>query len=242
MPDVAAPGDWPPAAAKPPEPGEFTRMFQAPPAARPEAGPPPPKGGEYTEFFKPSPGGMPLGPQFPSASQFPAAPPPPAPPPPRQDPGEYTRMFGPGALSDAPPAVPAAQAPSPPASYGPGGGATQAFRVTPGSAPVATPQGPSEYTRMISVPSNLAAPPAAAPMPGMPRMGIPQMPAIPQQPVMPQMAYAPPPMPQMAPPQAMVPPATVPAPKSSNTLLIAIFCLLAFLAGAIVVYLLVRPR
>jgi hypothetical protein len=73
-------------------------------------------------------------------------------------------------------------------------------------------------------------------------MGIPQMPAMPQQPVMPQMAYAPPPMPQMAPPQAMVPPATVPAPKSSNTLLIAIFCLLAFLAGAIVVYLLVRPR
>jgi len=55
-------------------------------------------------------------------------------------------------------------------------------------------------------------------------------------------SYAPPPMPQMAPPQVTVPPVTVPAPKSSNTLLIVIFCLLAFLAGAIVVYLLVRPK
>jgi hypothetical protein len=97
---------------------------------------------------------------------------------------------------------------------------------------------------MMKAPSNLAAPPAAAPaagpMPGMPQMGI--NPAMPQQPAMPQMSYAPPPMPQMAPPQVTVPPVTVAAPKSSNTLLIVIFCLLAFLAGAIVVYLLVRPK
>jgi hypothetical protein len=88
-------------------------------------------------------------------------------------------------------------------------------------------------------------------MPGMPQMGMPQMPAMPQmgmnpamprQPAMPQMSYAPPPMPQMAPPQVMVPQVAAPAPKSSNTLLIVIFCLLAFLAGAIVVYLLVRPK
>src|ERR1019366_5461726 len=113
MPDAPAQGDWPPAAAKPPEPGEFT------------------------EFFKPSPGGMPVGPQFPSASQFPQAAPGPAPPPAQQATGgEYTRMFGPGSLSGAPGPVPAAPPaappPAPPASYGPGGSATQAFRVTPG--------------------------------------------------------------------------------------------------------------
>jgi hypothetical protein len=47
----------------------------------------------------------------------------------------------------------------------------------------------------------------------------------------------PPAMPQMAPPQSTVP---APASKPSNTLLIVIFCLLAFLAGGIVVYLLTR--
>ena len=52
MPDAPPQGDWPPPAAKPPEPGEFTRMFQAPP---PEVGPPPPTGGEFTKFFSPSP-------------------------------------------------------------------------------------------------------------------------------------------------------------------------------------------
>src|ERR1019366_687724 len=133
MPDAPVQGDWPPAAAKPQEPGEFTRMFQAPSAARPEAGPTPPKGGEFTEFFKASPGGMPMGPQFPSASQFPQAPAAPAPAPSRQEVGDYTRMFGPGARPGPPPAVPgappAAPAPAPPAAYGPGGGATQAFRA-----------------------------------------------------------------------------------------------------------------
>ena len=88
-------------------------------------------------------------------------------------------------------------------------------------------------------------------MPGMPQMGMPQMPgmpqmgvnaAMPQQPAMPQVYFTPPVVPQVAPPQVIVPPVTAPAPKSSNTLLIVIFCLLAFLAGAIVVYLLVRPR
>jgi hypothetical protein len=118
---------------------------------------------------------------------------------------------------------------------------------------------------MMSVPSNLAAPPAAPPtatpsagqMPGMGQMGMPQMPymappvmpqmpyppqpMMPPQPAMPQMPYmAPPVMPQMAPVQVTVPPVSAPAGKSSNTLLIVIFCLLAFLAGGIVVYLLAR--
>ena len=212
-------------------------MFQAPPS--PQAGPPPPTGGEFTQFFKPSPGGMPVGPQFPSVSQFPQAATAPAPPPPQPEGGEYTRMFGPGTLSGAPgpaPAPPpAAPAPPPPASYGPGGGATQAFRAAPSYPPAAVPQGPSEYTRMMSAPSNLAPPPAAAPpaaqMPGMPQMGMPQMPYM-----------QPPAMPHVAPPQVTIAPVSAPAAKSSNTLLIVIFCLLAFLAGGIVVYLLVRPK
>ncbi len=94
-------------------------------------------------------------------------------------------------------------------------------------------------------------------MPGVPQVGMPQvylpqpqMPQVylpqPQQPATPRMPYvAQPAMPQMpyvAPPQVTVPPVTLPATKSSNILLIAIICLVAFLAGAIVVYLLVRPR
>jgi hypothetical protein len=70
-------------------------------------------------------------------------------------------------------------------------------------------------------------------MPGMPQMPYLQPPAMPQQPVLPQMPY-------MAPPQVTVPPVAAPAGKSSNTLPIVIFCLLAFLAGGIIVYLLVR--
>jgi hypothetical protein len=78
--------------------------------------------------------------------------------------------------------------------------------------------------------------------PAMPQMPYMPQPQMPPQPAMPQMYFTPPVVPQVAPPQVMIPPVTVSAPKSSNTLLIAIFCLLAFLVGAIVVYLLVRPK
>jgi hypothetical protein len=57
---------------------------------------------------------------------------------------------------------------------------------------------------------------------------------------MPQMSYTPPAMPQAAPPQMPAPPVSAPVIQSSNTLLIVIFCLLAFLAGGVLVYLLVR--
>jgi hypothetical protein len=77
-------------------------------------------------------------------------------------------------------------------------------------------------------------------MSGMPQMPYVQPPAISQQPVMPQMAYTPPQIPQMAPPQVTVPPVSGPAGAPTNILLIVIFCLLAFLAGGIIVYLLVR--
>jgi hypothetical protein len=63
---------------------------------------------------------------------------------------------------------------------------------------------------------------------------------MPQQPAIPQMSYTPPAMPQAAPPQMPAPPVSAPVIKSSNTLLIVIFCLLAFLAGGVLVYLLMR--
>ncbi len=146
-------------------------------------------------------------------------------------------MFGTGALADPAPQSPA---PPPPPSnaYGPGGGATQAFAVNPSASSAGAPQGPSEFTRMISTPANLAPPPGgvppAAPIPGMPPMGFAGVP-------MPT-APAPPPMPQVAAPAlpAPAPPAGVSAGKSANILLIVIFCLLAFLAGGVVVYLIVR--
>jgi hypothetical protein len=83
-------------------------------------------------------------------------------------------------------------------------------------------------------------------MPGMPQMPYMQQPAMPQMPYMqqpaaPQMPYVPQPViPQVTPPQVVVAPVQAPASSSTNVVLIAIFCLLAFLAGGIVVYLLVR--
>ena len=54
-------------------------------------------------------------------------------------------------------------------------------------------------------------------------------------------APQPPAMPQVAPlPWQSAAPAGVSAGKSPNILLIVIFCLLAFLAGGVVVYLVVR--
>jgi hypothetical protein len=64
--------------------------------------------------------------------------------------------------------------------------------------------------------------------------------SLPQPPAIPQMAYTPPAMPQMAPPRVPTPPAAVPTGKASNTVLIAIFCLLAFLAGGLLVFLLMH--
>lgn len=71
-------------------------------------------------------------------------------------------------------------------------------------------------------------------MPQMPQMpmGMPQPPAMPPMPQAPQ-------APQVAMPQLAVG-APARGAGSSNTLLIVIFCLLAFLAGGIVVYLLAR--
>ena len=148
------------------------------------SGPPPPTGGEFTQFFQAVarrnaggtavPLGVPVSAGGADACSASAA----------ARTGRVHSHVRPGSAVRRRAAGPAAPPPAPPASYGPGGGATQAFRSVPGSAPAAAPQGPSEYTRMISVPSNPGAPPPprrraappAAQMPGMPQMGMPQMP------------------------------------------------------------------
>ena len=239
------------------------------PAATEQPAPPASKGGEFTQFYNASNPVKQAGPQFPSPSQYAhPAPAPPAPAAPAESGGEYTRMFGPGALSNTPPPA-APPPPTSPAPYNPGSGATQAFRSTPNVPPPPAAQaGPSEYTMMINRGSMPAGPPAApsASAPGGMQLGMPQMPMpqvqAPQLQVQPpqmqmqglnmqsqgpQVNMQPPQMqapqmPQMQMPQApAAPQLTAAAPKAStNTLLIVIFCLLAFLAGGMVVYLLAR--
>ena len=53
-------------------------------------------------------------------------------------------------------------------------------------------------------------------------------------------AVAPPAMPKVEAPKVAAPAVSAPAGQSSNILLIVIFCLLAFLAGGVVVYLLTQ--
>jgi hypothetical protein len=269
LPHAPAQGDWPAQAPAAPPPGEFTRMFQSGPGAAPGLGanpiPPAPQqerqAGEFTRFFQsPGPASTPASP--PSSPFGPVSPP--ASP---SAPGGFTQMFGkPGAMPPgslgAPVSAPPAAPPPPPSTMGPraAGSATQAFSI-PAPAPASTPlragvpqpppvpQGPSEYTRMISLGSaGTASGPGAMPLPGpggapgAPQFQMPQMPQMPVAPQMPQMPVMPqaPPMPQFQAPQAppvQAPPAKAPA---SNTLLIAIFCVLAFLAGVVVMVLVMK--
>jgi len=94
-------------------------------------------------------------------------------------------------------------------------------------------------------PQNLhGAPMAPPPGPGLGQFGVPQF----NPPQAPQMQYAPPPMPQYTPPQmAFTPPPVpqmpAPAPPAKapiNWLLIAIIGLVMFIAGAVIVLLLVK--
>jgi hypothetical protein len=132
-----------------------------------------------------------------------------------------------------------------------GAGATGAFR-TP--APAAPPpesgqQGPSEYTQMMRAPSAAPqapqgagspqggaapqAPPMQLKMPPMQMPQAPQMHVQPPQMQMPQVSMTPVKAPQM--PTEV--PVKAPGP---NMLLIAIFCLLAFLVGALLMVLLLK--
>ncbi len=185
----------PPVAPAAPEPGEFTRMFQAqaPPQAVPASpvNPPASAPGEFTRMFRANSGGAPPSP--------PAAPPAPAAPAPGTE-GEFTKFFhsplqestaGPAPVYTPEPAPAAPQpgeytrlfrSPAPAAPEPARSGATGAFLATSAPAPAAAPpvaDGPSDFTRMIqsspppppapaaAVPAQPSAPPAAA-RPGVP--------------------------------------------------------------------------
>ena len=71
-------------------------------------------------------------------------------------------------------------------------------------------------------------------------MGMPS-PSLPPRPPEPQMpAVAPPAMPKVEAPKLAAPTVATPGGQPSNILLILIFCVLAFLAGGVVVYLLMK--
>jgi hypothetical protein len=121
-------------------------------------------------------------------------------------------------------------------------------------APAAPPpdsaqQGPSEYTQMMRAPSAMPQAPQGAAAPQAPQMQLKmppmQMPQAPPMPQAPQMHVQPP---QMQMPQVSMTPVKAPQMPTGvpvkapgpNMLLIAIFCLLAFLVGALLMVLLLK--
>ncbi len=123
------------------EPGEFTRMFQAPGVAAPPAPAPPPPApaevGEFTKMF-----------QAPKA----AAAPPPAPTPvPAKEPGEFTRMF------QARPSPSPAAAPQPPAAAKSGPGDFEQLFET------RSPAGPMPHSPAVQQPLTPQAPGGSGP-------------------------------------------------------------------------------
>jgi len=128
------------------EPGEFTRIFQAPkiapmrPAApagdRPEASSPPPAAkepGDFTKMFRASVAPLPVAPPAPSGPS----------PVSGQEPGEFTRLFN-------NPAPPAARPIAEPGEF------SEMFARTPAPAaspmPTTSARGPSEFTAVSNNP------------------------------------------------------------------------------------------
>lgn len=159
----------PPKSGDTKQPGEFTQMFQAPaaPSKNPEAPPP----GEFTRMFQ--------APPAPSTGSHPKSPEPPAPPPqapPRkpQDPGEFTRFFqtpvAPGPMPQSP-AVQKPLTPQPPGHSGANkmGDFTRAFgardpqRMNPVPPPVPpmAPVDPRGATQTFAAP-HMHPPPIAS--------------------------------------------------------------------------------
>lgn len=137
VPPSGTPAPPTPPLASPKEPGEFTRMFQNPPAQAPAAAPKPPAPGpgEFTRIFPTTP----------------AAPPAAAPKPPAPGPGEFTRLF-----QTTPPPSPAT--PAEEESTGPKNAsedATRLFAVPgagggPGQPPSAQDLAPNDTILTIS--------------------------------------------------------------------------------------------
>jgi len=168
-------------------------------------------------------------------------------------------MFG-RPVTGAPAPPPQAPMQSGYGSGGAGSNATSAFRapVPAGPPPDSAQQGPSEYTQMMRAPS--ASPqspqaPQAAAGPQSPQMQLKMPPMQMPQVQAPQIqgAHVQPPQVHAQPPQMQMPQVSMAAVKppqlptevgvkapGPNMLLIAIFCLLAFLVGALLMVLLLK--
>ncbi|HYP14020.1 MAG TPA: hypothetical protein VEQ63_08860, partial [Bryobacteraceae bacterium] len=186
----------PPAAPPPTEPGEFTRMFQAPaappqvplqgahphqqfqPLAPAHVPPAQSQPGEFTRMFQ-APNITPTG--SPQQTQFAPS------PPPSSGPGEFTRYFEPPAHPQGSVAHPAYQNPlgtgsAPPAPANAPGEFTRMFGIPPASPPIGGSLAPmpppppaqgtaGEFTRMFQAPTQQpsapVAPPASVPTPSL---------------------------------------------------------------------------
>ncbi len=201
----------PPVSQKASEPGEFTRMFSQPNAEAPKSE------NVFADYPNPKPDSP--GPVYRTDTPKPLESD-------RQEPGEYTKIFGPGVSS---PAEQQPQGPIPDAAAAPVSLATDdPLRGTkplgvPQAAPSFAPKGPSEYTMVIqgNRPVGDAGPPPA-PSGGPPNLALPKIPAIPQVKAPALNVPKPPALP--APAQA----AAVTAP--SNKKLILFFAILAVLS------------
>jgi len=211
------PGEWPAAAPKKPEtPRPYADLFDN--VTPPKMAPPPPPADPFDPF-----GAAPRQPPPPMPGTGPGA----------GGGGYQDLLYGPS--SAGPSQMPASGSTGMFAKGGP----------SPGPRPAPQPQGVSEYTALIQKPvlSAGAGGAAAAPPvghaggggfsmtpPAMPPMGFPPPPPPPPMPHL-----APPPMPKLAPPPMpnlpqVKAPAAAPA-EGPNIILIAIFCLVSFLLG-----------
>ena len=167
-PPPVSPASAPPTA----QPGEFTRMFQAPAVASPNVPKPDlpkpdapkpnaPAPGEFTRMFQ---------------SPAPAAAQPPAPLAPTTGPGDFERLFQPSSPAGPMPRSPEVQqplTPQAPGHSGPNkvGEFTRMFGkvdapATPAPPAAAPAKEPGEFTRMFQAsPAPMAAPPATQPTP-----------------------------------------------------------------------------
>jgi hypothetical protein len=196
----------PPLSQKPSDTGEFTRIFSrpTPDAARPKD--------PFPDYGHAK--------QDPANFFSPAADTPKATPPERQEPGEYTRIFGGGTTAPPMPQAPLPQPPLPKPSDDP----LLGTRPLPAAPPVipSAPRGPSEYTMVIQG----SRPPEAA---GVPASPVAASPAPPHLPAVPPVNL---PKPNIPKPPAIPAPAAaaLPAVAGSNKKLIVFFAILAVLA------------
>jgi hypothetical protein len=186
-------------AAASPEPGEFTRVFQASVVDKPEARPaelpgsmPETAPGEFTAIFKSPPGAPDLQPSDP------------------KEVGDFTRIFGfPGLPEPSSQQLSSSQPPEPAALSQPAQNESASGpQVSAGTGPQRPVAQPSLKIPAVSAPKVAEKPPL--PVPKVPNIGAPKAPdkaLLPAQPAPPTIQHAPP---SITPPAALKVPQAVP--------------------------------